>query len=168
MSGLEEGRRLAESHGYREANEQGPEHLRHLQKEAFQLANFYYLFQVVLFTSFCTRASNIKCHYLWIPLALSLLVTCLNLGIVYAVTFNYTSTLDKIGRNDIMVAPGNPAKSTAEPMVIRWKRMWRLLYVFGCMCPFIVFFLITSSASLNITCGQNQNAASPPPPPAAK
>ncbi|KAK4401148.1 hypothetical protein Sango_1220900 [Sesamum angolense] len=134
MSGLEKGRRLAESHCDREANEQGPEHLRHLQKEAFQLAKFYYVFQVVMFTSFCTHASNIKCHYLWIPLALSLLVTCLNLGIVYAVTFKYTSTLDKIGRNNIMVAR-NPAKSTAEPMLGHYVR------------PELKCSLTTSSAS---------------------
>ncbi|KAL0327582.1 UNVERIFIED_CONTAM: hypothetical protein Sangu_1836200 [Sesamum angustifolium] len=98
----------------------GPEHLRHLQKEAFQLAYFYFVFQVVMFTSFCTHASNIKCHYLW--LALSLLVTCLNLGIVYAVTFKYTSTLDKIDRNNIMVALGNPGKSTVEPMLDHYVR----------------------------------------------
>ncbi|KAK4401147.1 hypothetical protein Sango_1220800 [Sesamum angolense] len=166
MSGLVKGRRLAESHGDGEANEEGREHLGHLQKEAFQLAHFYYVFQGVMFTSFLRLASTFKCHYRWIPRTLSLLVACLNLGIVYAIAFKYTSTLDEIGRNAIMVARGNRTKSTAEPMVMRWKRIWRLLYAFGCMCLFIGFFFIISIGTLKITCGQNQNTASPPPPPA--
>ncbi|KAL0305079.1 UNVERIFIED_CONTAM: hypothetical protein Sangu_3052300 [Sesamum angustifolium] len=95
MSGLEEGRCLEESHGDGETYEEGTEHLRHLQKEAFQLAHYYYVFQGIMFTSFCTLASTIKCHHRWIPLTLSFLVAGLNLGIVYAVAFKYASTLDK-------------------------------------------------------------------------
>ncbi|KAL0447491.1 UNVERIFIED_CONTAM: hypothetical protein Slati_1877000 [Sesamum latifolium] len=69
-------------------------------------------------------------------------------------------------RNAVMVARGNPAQQRPEPIVGRWKRMWRLLYVLGCMGLFIGFFVITLIGSWKITCGENGNTTSPPPPPA--
>ncbi|KAK4422307.1 hypothetical protein Salat_1813000 [Sesamum alatum] len=166
MSALEEGRNLVESHGGGEANKERREHLRHLQKEAFQLANYYFVFQGVIFTAFYSTPSTLKCHYRWVPFALSSLAGTLNLCALSNIAFKYKTTLDDIDRNAVMVARGNPAQPRSEPIVVRWERMWRLLYVLGCMGLFIGFFVITLIGSWKITCGEGGSAASPPPPPA--
>ncbi|KAK4401146.1 hypothetical protein Sango_1220700 [Sesamum angolense] len=139
MSGLEEGRNLVESHGGGEANKEQREHLRHLQKEAFQLANYYFVFQGVIFTAFYSTPSTLKCHYRWVPFALSSLAGSLNLCALSTIAFKYKTTLDDMDRNAVMVAcviTQRPRANCGE--VEDWK----------------------------ITCSESGKAASPPPPPA--
>ncbi|KAH6760665.1 hypothetical protein C2S52_008685 [Perilla frutescens var. hirtella] len=124
------------------------EKIRHLQKEAFQLANYYFVFQGVIFTAFYSTQSHLKCVYRWIPFTLSFLAGFINLCSLLAIACTYKTTLDDIDN----VATSGTAGDGAPPVAVKCASNWRLLYVAACMLCVTAFFVITLVGCLTITC----------------
>ncbi|KAG8375493.1 hypothetical protein BUALT_Bualt10G0105600 [Buddleja alternifolia] len=159
-----------------ETNKERRDQMRHLQKEAFQLANYYFVFQGVIFTAFYNMPSDLKCKYHWIPFTLSLLAGSLNLCALTTIALKYKMILDDIDKTAMRCAPranqavagsGNGNNNNNEPIAVKCARHWRLFYVVVCMGLFIGFFVITLIGCWKITCGgQSLSAAVPLSPPA--
>lgn len=142
---------------YRERQEK----LRHLQKEGFQLANYYFLFQGVIFTSFYSAPqSHLKCDFFWVPLTLSSLAGGLNLCALVGILWSYKRTLDDVDR----VAAGN-ADGGSYSIGVECERKWRILCALVCMLCFVAFFLVTLLGCYKVPCATH--TAAPPPPTAA-
>ncbi|KAL9176975.1 hypothetical protein ABFS82_01G028200 [Erythranthe guttata] len=181
----EAGRNLIPAAGNGETNKERRDQIRHLEKEASQLANYYFVFQGVIFTAFYNTPSNFKCVYRWIPFALSFIAGFLNLCALTRIAFKYKSTLDAIdksatrgssSRSNTTAAAAAAAVAAAaggggggDSIVVKCDRHWRSFYVVGVMCLFVVFFVITLIGCWMITCGggaMGASAAAAPPSPA--
>ncbi|EYU21925.1 hypothetical protein MIMGU_mgv1a018659mg, partial [Erythranthe guttata] len=131
------------------------EEARHLQKEAFQLANYYFVFQGVILVAFYNTPSDLKCKFGWIPFVLSLLAGVLNLLALCVIMVKYIHKLNEIA-TQVMRDPtrnGNPGSVECE-------RRCRFFIVAFCMCLFLAFFCVTLVGCWKVTC-----AATPRPPP---
>ncbi|KAJ0031454.1 hypothetical protein Pint_12731 [Pistacia integerrima] len=53
--------------------------LQNLQSTAFQLANYYFVFQGVILTAICNGVTSLRCSDRWFLFTVSLLATILNL-----------------------------------------------------------------------------------------
>lgn len=73
--------------------------LNHLQSSAFQLANFYFVFQGVILTVISNGSSALRHSDIWIPFVLSILAAILNLFSVYVIGIEYLRTLDQRDRS---------------------------------------------------------------------
>jgi len=65
-----------------------------LQTTAFQLANYYFVSQAVVFSALATNASNLACHDVWLPLVLSLVPASLNLFAFGMIGNTYRRAID--------------------------------------------------------------------------
>ncbi|PIN13565.1 hypothetical protein CDL12_13800 [Handroanthus impetiginosus] len=173
---------LSQSGPYGETNKERREHIRHLQKEAFQLANYYFVFQGVIFTAFYNTPSPIKCEYHWVPFTLSFLAGFLNLCALSTIAYEYKSTMDdmdKIATRCVRNHQGRPSSGSGthdnqvpvtgsgnhgDSIAVKCGRYRRLAYVVGCMSLFIGFFVVTLVGCWKITCGDKSGSTAPPPP----
>ena len=116
----------------REAERERNEQLRHLEKEMFQLANYYFVFQGVIFTSFYRGPPHVKCGYVWVPMTLSIMAGILNLVALLRILLNYHSLLDDVytgvARNCITA---------------KFERRWRRFYIGSCMALVLAFLVVT-------------------------
>ncbi|PIN13567.1 hypothetical protein CDL12_13802 [Handroanthus impetiginosus] len=173
---------LLQSDSDGETNKEKREHMRHLQKEAFQLANYYFVFQGVIFTAFYNMPSPIKCEYHWVPFTLSFLAGFLNLCALSTIACKYKSTLDDIDKIATRGARNHQGRSSSgsgthdnqmpvaesrnrdDSIAVKCERNWRLVYVAGCMSLFIGFFVVTLIGCWKITCGDESGSTATPPP----
>ncbi|KAL2525496.1 Uncharacterized protein Adt_10550 [Abeliophyllum distichum] len=79
------------------SDEKKEEEIPDLRKEAFQLANYYFVFQGVILTAIYSPPTKHKCDYRWIPFSLSLVAGILNLSALSSIAFKYKSILDEKG-----------------------------------------------------------------------
>ncbi|PIN13566.1 hypothetical protein CDL12_13801 [Handroanthus impetiginosus] len=165
-----------------ETNKERREHIRHLQKEAFQLANYYFVFQGVIFTAFYNTPSQVKCRYHWVPFTLSLLAGGLNLCALSTIAYQYKKTLDDIDKNATRSArhyqatpssgiatrdnqmPAMGSRNSNDSIAVKCEGNRRLVYVVGCMSLFTGFFVVTLVGCLKITCGDKSGSTVTPPP----
>ncbi|KAL6296568.1 hypothetical protein ACE6H2_004710 [Prunus campanulata] len=71
------------------------EQINHLQSSGFQLLNFYFVFQGVIFTSVANGGSALTRSCRWMPFTLSLSAACINLVSLVVIGRKYTSILTK-------------------------------------------------------------------------
>lgn len=125
-----------------EAKREREERIRHLEKEAFQLANYYFVFQGVIFTSFY-HVPHLTCNYHWFPFSLSLLAGLLNFFALLRIAMRYKSALDDA---DISSAGGGGV------IAVACAGYWRCFYVVGCMLVVLAFLAVTLAGCWLITC----------------
>ncbi|KAL7166286.1 hypothetical protein ACSBR2_037042 [Camellia fascicularis] len=69
--------------------------IQKLQSTAFQLANFYFIFQGVIFTVVSNASSSVKCQDWWFPFILSFVASALNLCALLMIRIKYKRSLDE-------------------------------------------------------------------------
>ncbi|KAL0405123.1 UNVERIFIED_CONTAM: hypothetical protein Slati_3826200 [Sesamum latifolium] len=72
-----------------------------------QLANYYFVFQGVIFTTFYNSPPDVKCCFRWLPFTLSFLAGSFNIWALFTIAFKYKTTLDDIDRNEFTVPRGS-------------------------------------------------------------
>ncbi|KAL2547950.1 uncharacterized protein Fot_09480 [Forsythia ovata] len=92
------------------------EEIPDLRKEAFQLANYYFVFQGVILTAIYSPPTKHKCQYRWIPFTLSLLAGILNLSALFAIAVKYKSILDE--KDAKLFGEGEPAPSKYAKIMV--------------------------------------------------
>ncbi|KAK9928785.1 hypothetical protein M0R45_025905 [Rubus argutus] len=73
--------------------------LNHLQSNAFQLANFYFLFQGVILTVISNGSSALRHSDIWIPFVLSIFAAIVNLFSVFVIGIEYLRTIEQRDRS---------------------------------------------------------------------
>ncbi|KAL1532450.1 hypothetical protein AAHA92_32458 [Salvia divinorum] len=111
---------------------------RHLEKEAFQLANYYFVFQGIIFTAFYHASSHVKCDHRWVPMTLSALDGILNACALLRIALRYKTSLD-----DADTGAGHDNMC---------QRSWRCFYVIVCMTFVIVFLVVTLAGCWVVSC----------------
>ncbi|KAL2453487.1 Uncharacterized protein Adt_49012 [Abeliophyllum distichum] len=91
------------------SEEKKEEEIPDLRKEAFQLANYYFVFQGVILTAIYSSPTKHKCQYRWIPFSLSLVAGFLNLSALTVIAEKYKSILDEKDRE--LFNKGEPTSS---------------------------------------------------------
>lgn len=134
------------SHRFVREEELRQEELRHLEKEAFQLANYYFVFQGVIFTAIYGEPSELKCRYRWLPIALSALAGSINFVAILRIAWKYKTTLDAADRYSGVNIP------------VCCARCWRWVYFFVCAFIFVAFLVVTVVACWFISCGKEKSA----------
>ena len=129
---------------HEQAENERQEQLRHLEKELFQLANYYFVFQGVIFTSFYRAPPRLKCGYSWIPMALSALAGFLNFFAIVRISFRYKRLLDDAHHGEAR----NSIAATCE-------RRWRCLYICCCVFVFLGFLTVTLVGCWIIMCNSD-------------
>lgn len=133
-----------ESEAYKERQEK----LRQLQKEAVQQANYYFLFQAVIFTSiYSTPQSDVKCAYRWVPITLSSVAGFINLFVLVGLFSVYKSTLEDIDR----FTAGNTGGGS-YPIGVTLNRTGKLICAWVCLALFAIFLCASVAGYHNITC----------------
>lgn len=133
-----------ESEAYKERQEK----LRHLQKDACQLANYYFLFQAVIFTSiYSTPQSDVKCAYRWVPITLSSLAGFINLFLLVGYFSVYKRTLEDIDR----IVVGNTGGGS-YPIAMKLNITGKLICAWVCLALFAIFLCASVAGYHNITC----------------
>ena len=117
------------------------EQTRHLEKEAFQLANYYFVFQGVIFTAFYHAPSHLKCDHKWVPMTLSALAGFLNSCALLRIALRYQASLD-----DADTGAGHAT------IAVMCQRSWRCFYVIACMTFVIVFLGVTLAGCWVVSC----------------
>lgn len=121
------------------------EKLRHLQKETFLLANYFFLFQGVIFTSFYSGSPR-KCAYRWVPITLSSLAGGMNLWALGEFVFSYCAMLNDVDR----IKAGSPNNGYAIGMIL--LKILRLIRaIVGLLCV-VAFFVVMIIGCYKITC----------------
>ena len=67
-------------------------HLNNLQSSAFDLANYYFVFQRVILTIICNGAKNLKPSDRWFLFTISILAVLLNLFVLIKTGIKYIET----------------------------------------------------------------------------
>ncbi|KAL7187516.1 hypothetical protein ACSBR1_037574 [Camellia fascicularis] len=75
--------------------EKQEDRIQKLQSTAFQLANFYFIFQGVIFTVISNGNSSLRCKDWWFPLILSLIAASLNLCALLMIVVKYKRSLEQ-------------------------------------------------------------------------
>ncbi|EEF47041.1 conserved hypothetical protein [Ricinus communis] len=73
--------------------------LQNLQSSAFQLANFYFVFQGVILTTICNGNTSLHCGDAWFLFTLSLLAATLNLVALCKIGLKFKKTIAQHDRN---------------------------------------------------------------------
>ncbi|KAF5951135.1 hypothetical protein HYC85_009079 [Camellia sinensis] len=136
--------------------EKQDERIEKLQSTAFQLANFYFIFQGVIFTVVSNGSSAVKCDDWWFPFLLSLIATSLNLFALLVIGTKYKRSLDHQEENcrhyqeyeqrllqrgsRQQAAQNRPQQQAATDP---FTKKIRSVYLFLCMSLFVVFSVLT-------------------------
>ncbi|CDP03003.1 unnamed protein product [Coffea canephora] len=126
--------------------EKGEAEIRQLLRDIFPLANYYLVFQGVIFTSIFGNPSPLKCQYRWLPVSLSLIAGLLNLSILIHLTrkydrLTYERELDLAGVGGRQVPP-----------ILSERRESRQMMFMICFVLFVLFLVILLFGSWKILC----------------
>ena len=156
--------------------EKQEERIQNLQSEAFELANFYFLFQGVILTA-VSRASishPITCSVRWLFFILSLLAATVNLLALFTIGHKYIKTLsqqheNKLDHHEVVQRlhqlrrdqgqSQSPHASNSESPVLNSKDFFKeakhyLAFVI-CILLFLGFAGVTIVGCLKIPCSKN-------------
>ncbi|KAL7166210.1 hypothetical protein ACSBR2_036987 [Camellia fascicularis] len=152
--------------------EKQEDRIQKLQSTAFQLANFYFIFQGVIFTVISNGNSSLRCKDWWFPLILSLIAASLNLCALLMIGVKYKRSLEQQDLNwcdyeqhekiRLEQRSGHPQTSSSnnnnngntriqlnrDP----FTKHQRNAYLFLCMSLFIGFSLLTFVGCWMILC----------------
>ncbi|KAF5951152.1 hypothetical protein HYC85_009096 [Camellia sinensis] len=180
--GIEEEQTMTQKEGIEEAKERKRQEIltqddkiEKLQTTAFQLANFYFIFQGVVFTVISNASSSLKCRDWWFPFTLSFISSVLNLFALLVIAIKYKKSIDiqeenlvdyevyKLNlsqpRRDQRTSEDNNGnfntrkQLTADP----FTKLQRTVYLYSCMILFIGFSVLTLFGCWWIRCRENDH-----------
>ena len=125
-----------------------------LETSIFQLANYYFVFQGVVFTVVFNGSSHVKCHFRYVVFSLSLIAAILNL---VALIFNgerLISLFKDLGTKEDewrkMVDRKKEKKETSCRMAVRY------VVLILTLCLMTGFASVNAYGTLKILCYENQ------------
>ncbi|KAK3212598.1 hypothetical protein Dsin_017304 [Dipteronia sinensis] len=136
--------------------------LQNLQSISFQLANYYFVFQGIIFTAICNGTTSLKCQDRWFLFTISLLAALLNLVALATIGLKYINTMDEQDRNwieaheiETILLEGDKHAS-GIPYKDPCKRIkWYIVYI-CCMLCFSAFAVVTLYGSWNFLCRHDE------------
>ena len=134
--------------------EKGEAEIRQLLRDIFPLANYYLVFQGVIFTSIFGNPSPLKCQYRWLPISLSVIAGLLNLSILIKLTRKY----DRLTHERELDLAG--VGSRPVPPFLKEKHEMRNIISMFCLFMFVVFLVILVFGSWVILCYKSDNCQS--------
>ncbi|KAL3535422.1 hypothetical protein ACH5RR_003883 [Cinchona calisaya] len=126
--------------------------IRQILTDVFQLANYYLVFQGVIFTSIFSSPSPLKCQYRWLPIFLSSVAAILNLSILANLILKYNKLVHE---RDLDLAG---VGSRQEPTYIKDRHERRRIICMICLVIFFLFLAILLFASWKILCYKSGNS----------
>ncbi|KAJ0090502.1 hypothetical protein Patl1_12814 [Pistacia atlantica] len=131
--------------------------LHHLQSIAFQLANYYCVFQGVILTAICNGSTSLSCSDHLFLFTVSLLAATLNLVALCIMGLKYLRTVAQQDHNwceshelqrRLLTILVLPRIQCHDPC----KQLRRVLYFTVCMILFLGFAVVTLSGCWHIIC----------------
>ncbi|XP_045822034.1 uncharacterized protein LOC123914913 isoform X2 [Trifolium pratense] len=150
-----------------EALEKQEARLSGLQSNAFQLANYYFVFQGVILTTLCNRNTILKCSDRWFLATLSALAATVNLFALVSIGTKYNRIFSQQAKtwskcNELQIEqekqrlPNTINKypsSPAQPVhVDKYGIIQRWVYFSICIIFFLLFAIIVFVGCLRFLC----------------
>ena len=138
--------------------EKQEERVHKLETNAFQLANYYFVFQGVIFTAIFSGSSSIKCHFRLIPLLLSLTAAILNLITLFVIGKKYTKCLHRLEweyeawYQEANKVPDQVPQRERQLIDTRVRKLERETVFIACMVLFVFFAAINIYGTVAILC----------------
>ncbi|KAL7150612.1 hypothetical protein ABFS83_05G125200 [Erythranthe nasuta] len=127
-----------------------------LEPTVYQVANYNFVFQGVILTATVNGASTLKSNFIWYPLALSVIASCLNIVALVVISMRYTNCLDDVDEKTHMWYIGqymdanNPATEKIDEGEKRLRekhngqKRLRTIYFWIAMLLFFVFSAVVA------------------------
>ncbi|GMQ03257.1 hypothetical protein CsSME_00049132 [Camellia sinensis var. sinensis] len=150
--------------------EKQDDRIQKLQSTAFQLANFYFIFQGVIFTVVSNASSSVKCQDWWFPFILSFVASALNLCALLVIGIKYKRSLDQqeinwqhyqeyeqrleqaSGQEEVI---NNNVNNRIQLIGDPFTKKQRSAYLFVCMSLFVGFSSLTLLGCWWIRCRES-------------
>lgn len=148
--------------------------LNHLQSSAFQLANFYFVFQGVILTVISNGSSALRHSDIWIPCGLSILAAILNLISVFVIGLDYLGIKDQRDQSlskcdnkytelqGLKVSSGPRTSNNQGDHVDAYRRCKRTFIFVLCAFLFLAFAVIMTVACWRVIRSRAAECKHPP------
>ncbi|KAL7111996.1 hypothetical protein ACP275_05G124800 [Erythranthe tilingii] len=126
-----------------------------LEASVFQLANYNFVFQGVIFSGVVTGSSTLKCRHFWFPLCLSAIGAILNFVTLLIISQKYNHYLDQLDKKTeiwykaVYRSPGNAERLRGKH---KRRKHYRKLAFYSSMVLFMAFSAIMIAVTKIIPC----------------
>lgn len=138
------------------------ERIQTLETSIFQLANYYFVFQGVVFTAVFSGSSHVKCHFRYVVLSLSLIAAFLNLVALIFTGERLVKLLKDLGTQvdewNTMVKRIEEEKETncSKEKETNCRMAVRYVVLILTLCLMTGFASVNAYGTLKILCYENQ------------